>query len=149
MSTAVARIATTADHDWMRAYVEHCHRLGCSDRALRDRLRSARAFLVAHPDLAVWMALPTADRVTELRRTRARPLLVFLIGTGRLQLDLQLAAAKNLTGLGAIVEAHHVEDFAAARAAGLRLGWTPAWVDTVLGECLAVLVAWHGGESST
>ncbi len=38
-----------------------------------------------------------------------------------------------------------VEDFAAARAAGLRLGWTPGWVDTVLGECLAVLLAWHGG----
>lgn len=63
MSTAVARIATPAHHDWMSAYVEHCHRLGCSDRALQDRLRSARAFLGAHPDLAAWMALPTADRV--------------------------------------------------------------------------------------
>ncbi len=145
MSTAVARNATTADHDWMSAYVEHCHRLGCSDRALRDRLRSARAFLGAHPDPSAWMALPTADRVAELRRTHAWPLLVFLIGTGRLQLDLELAAAKNLTGLGAIVEAHQVEDFAAARAAGLRLSWTPAWVDTVLGECLAVILAWHGG----
>lgn len=145
MSTAVARTATTADHDWMSAYVEHCHRLCCSDRALRDRLRSARAFLGAHPDPSAWMALPTADRGAELRRTRAWPLLVFLIGTGRLQLDLELAAAKNLTGLGAIVEAHQVEDFTAARAAGLRLGWTRAWVDTVLGECLAVILAWHGG----
>ncbi|WP_220454333.1 tyrosine-type recombinase/integrase [Nocardioides immobilis] len=145
MSTAVARTATTADHDWMSAYVEHCQRLGCGDRALRDRLRSARGFLAAHPDPWVWMDQPTTTRVTELRRTRAWPLLVFLIGTGRLRLDLELAAAKNLTGLGAIVEAHHGEDFATARAAGLRLGWTPTWVDTVLGECLAVLLAWHGG----
>ncbi|RHW24507.1 integrase [Nocardioides immobilis] len=129
----------------MSAYVEHCQRLGCGDRALRDRLRSARGFLAAHPDPWVWMDQPTTTRVTELRRTRAWPLLVFLIGTGRLRLDLELAAAKNLTGLGAIVEAHHGEDFATARAAGLRLGWTPTWVDTVLGECLAVLLAWHGG----
>ena len=146
MSTAVARAATTEDHDWMSAYVEHCHGLGCSDRALRDRLRRARGFLAVHPDLSVWMAQSTAARVTELRRTRVWPLLVFLIGTGRLQLDLELAAAKTLTGLGAIVEAHHGADFASARAAGLRLGWTPAWVDTVLDECLAVVLAWHGGE---
>jgi site-specific recombinase XerD len=145
VSTAVARTTTTANHDRMSAYVEYCHRRGCSDRALRDRLRNARAFLGAHPDLTAWMALPTADRVAELRRTHAWPLLVYLVGTGRLRLDLELAAAKNLTGLGGIVEAHQVEDFAAARAAGHRLGWTPAWVDTVLGECLAVILAWHGG----
>jgi len=145
VSAAVARTATSADHAWLTAYVGHCQRLGCSDRALRDRLRSARAFLGAHPDLAAWMALPTADRVAELRRTHAWPLLVFLIGTGRLRLDLELAAAKNLTGLGDIVEAQHGEDFATARAAGLQLGWTPGWVDTVLHECLAVLLAWHGG----
>lgn len=51
------------------------------------------------------MDQPTTSRVTALRRTRAWPLLVFLIGTGRLRLDLGLAAAKNLTGLGEIVEA--------------------------------------------
>jgi len=77
VSTAVARTATTADHDWMSAYVEHCHRLSCSDRALRDRLRSAREFLAAHPDPGVWMDQPTTTRVTELRRTRTWPLLVF------------------------------------------------------------------------
>lgn len=145
MSAAVARTATTADHDWMSAYVEHCHRLGCSDRALRERLRTARGFLAAHPDPRAWMNQPTTARVAELRRTRAWPLLVFLIGTGRLRLDLELAAAKNLTGLGGIVEAQHAEDFGAAREAGVRLGWTPTWVETVLGECLAVLLAWHGG----
>ncbi len=146
MSAALARTATSADHAWFEGYVSHCQQLGCSDRALRDRLRYARAFLTAHPDLHAWMNAPTADRVAELKRTHAWPLLVFLIGTGRLRLDLELAGAKNLTGLGGIVEHQHAEDFATARDAGLRLGWTPGWVDTVLHECLAVLLAWHGGR---
>lgn len=143
MSVAVA--ASSTDHAAMSAYAEHCHRLGCGDRALRDRLRCASAFLGEHPDLSAWMSRPTPDRVAELRGTRAWPLVVFLIGTGQLRLDLELAGAKKLTGLGGIVEATHAEDFATARAAGLRLGWTPLWVETVLGECLAVLLAWHGG----
>ncbi|WP_460791516.1 hypothetical protein [Nocardioides maradonensis] len=113
------------EHDWMSAYLAHCQRLGCSDRALRERRRCAVAFLADHPDLTEWMAQPTVDRVAELRRTRSWPLLVFLIGSGRLRLDLELAGAKNLTGLGGIVERHHGEDFANARTAGLRLGWTP------------------------
>lgn len=146
VSAAVARTATAVDHAWMSAYVEHCHWLGCSDRALRDRLRCARAFLDDHPDLDAWMGQETADRVAELRRRNAWPLLVFLIGTGRLLLDLELAGAKHLTGLGAIVEHEHAEDFATARSTGLRLGWTPDWVDTVLHECLAVTLAWRGGR---
>ncbi|MDP3892082.1 hypothetical protein, partial [Nocardioides sp.] len=146
MSAAVVRVATDTDHAWLTAYVGHCQRLGCSDRALRGRLRSARVFLSAHPDLSGWMARSTLERITEVKRTRAWPLLVFLIGTGQLRLDLELAAAKKLTGLGGIVEHQHGEDFAAARAAGLQLGWTPGWVNTVLHECLAVLLAWHGGR---
>jgi len=145
MSAAVVRVATNTDHDWFAAYVGHCQRLGCSDRALRDRLRCARAFLAAHPELQTWMSQPVAERIAELKRSRAWPLVVFLIGTGRLRLDLELAGAKNLTGLADVMEARHAEEFGAARSAGLRLGWTPGWVDTVIGECLAVLLAWHGG----
>ncbi len=145
MTAAVARVATSDDHDWLGDYVEHCHELGCSDRALRDRLRAARALLADHPDLQEWMGEPVADRLVELRRTKAWPLLAFLIGTGVLRLDLDLAASKNLTGLGAIVESQHAREFASARAAGLNLGWTPDWVETVLGECLAVVLAWRGG----
>ncbi len=71
--------------------------------------------------------------------------MVFAIGTGRLRLDLELMTGKNLTGLGQIVQDQHRQGFAAATEAGLRLGWTPGWVDTVLHEGLAVLIAWHGG----
>ncbi len=143
--TAVVRTAA-AEHDLLSAYADHCWPKQLSDRARRDRQRIASAFLTAHPDLDAWMRRPTAQRLVELRRTGAWPLLVFMIGTGRLRLDVELAGAKNLTGLGALIEAQHVEDFTAARAAGLRLGWTAGWVDTVLGECLAVLLAWHGGS---
>jgi site-specific recombinase XerD len=145
VSAAVARAATSADHAWFVDYAGHCQALGCSDRALRDRLRSARLFLAAHPDPLAWMMQPTVDRVLELKRTRAWPLVAFLVGSGQLRLDLELAGAKNLTGLGDIVEHHHDQDFDAARASGLQLGWTSDWVNTVLHECLAVMLAWHGG----
>jgi len=143
--TAIVERAFSVDTGWLAAYVEHCRALKCSDRARRDRLRAAQALTDAHPDLEEWMRLPVADRVVELRRTNAWPLVVFLIGTRRLRLDLELAACKHLTGLGAVMESEHAEDYAVARAAALRLGWTPEWVDTVLQECLAVILAWHGG----
>lgn len=149
MSAAMARAGAADDHGLLPAYVEHCQGLGLSDRAYRDRLRTARAFLAAHPDLHAWMQRPTGHRVLELRRTGAWPLLVFAIGTGRLRLDVGLATGKHLQGLGAILEDQHRTDFAIARDAGLALGWTSGWVETVLHECLAVVLAWHGRPLST
>lgn len=145
MTAAVASGATDAHSPLFADYAAHCHGLALGDRALRGRLHTARTFLAAHPDLPAWMGRPTEHRLVELARSRAWPLLVFAIGTGRLRLDLELAGAKNLTGLGRIVEHCQPEQFAAARATGLRLGWTPDWVATVLHECLAVILAWHGG----
>lgn len=141
----MSRTAATADHGLLPAYIEHCQRLELSDRAYRDRLRIARHFLGAYPDLAAWMQRPTRHRVLELRGTGAWPLLVFAIGTGRVRLDLELAATKQLQGLGVIVETQHAGDFAAARAVGHQLGWTTGWVETVLHECLAVVLATTGG----
>src|SRR5262245_59633713 len=96
MTTAVARVATEADHDWLANYIDHCHALGCCDRALRDRLRAARTLLTAHPDLTEWMHRhPTQDRLVELCRTKAWPLVGFLIGTRRLRLDLEPARSEE------------------------------------------------------
>jgi integrase len=133
------------DDGLLTTYLAHVKALGLSDRATRDRVRIAAGFLGRHRDLHAWMGLPVAERITELRRTGAWPLLCFAIGTGRLRLDLDLAGAQQLTGLARIVEARDPRAFAAARAAGLALGWKPSWAETVLGECLAVLLAWHGG----
>lgn len=126
-------------------YLEHVAHLGLSDRSVRARALIATTFLTSHPDLRDWMAQPAVERLLELRSTGAWPLLCHVIGRGELRLDLELAAVKNLTGLGRAIEDRDPGGFAAIRAAGLALGWTPQWVETVLGECLAVLLAWHGG----
>lgn len=146
MTAAAARTATATDHALLPAYLAHLATIEVSDRALRDRLRAARALLAEHPDLTAWMARPIEHRLATLQRTQAWPLVVFAIGTGRLRLDIDMMAAKNLTGLGSIVGAEHPQNFARATDAGLRLGWTPGWVQTVLQEGLAVLIAWHGSD---
>nr|WP_040780812.1 tyrosine-type recombinase/integrase [Rhodococcus ruber] len=151
MSTPIlATVDLLADPDAVLAgYLEHVAGLGLSGRAVRGRTRIATAFLTSHPDLRDWMARPAAERVTELRGTGAWPLLCHVIGRGELGLDLEFAAVKNLTGLGRAVEARDPDGFAAVRGPGLALGWTPQWIETVLGECLAVLLAWHGGLISS
>jgi integrase len=143
VTAALAR--EPAGQDLLAAYLRHARSLGLSGRAMRDRQRIARDFLIRHPDLEAWMSTPAASRVTELKRTGAWPLVCFAIGSGRLRLDVDLAGIKHLTGLGRAVEDRDPAGFALARAAGLQLGWTQAWVETILGECLAVLLAWHGG----
>ena len=91
------------------------------------------------------MARLPPERAAELRSSGAWPLVCYAIGTGRFRLDVELAAVKQLTGLGRASRPVIRAGFASMRDAGNRLGWTSSWVETVLGECLAVLLAWHGG----
>lgn len=149
MTAAISRIATATDHDLLGGYLDHVATLGLSDRALRDRLRAARTFLIRHPDLDTWMMLPVRERVGELARGGAWPLIVHAIATGQVRLDLDLAGAKNLTGLGSAVEATDPDAFVTLRRAGADLGWTTDWVETVLRECLAVILAWYGGTTTS
>ncbi len=90
------------------------------------------------------MARPAAARVVDLQRSGAWPLLVFAIAGGHVRLDLELAGVKHLAGLGTAIRAADPAGFARAEAAGLQLGWGQAWVDTVLQECLAVVLACTG-----
>jgi integrase len=143
--TAPAAFPSMASPGLLDDYLHHVAGLGLSGRAVRDRVRIARDFLARHPDLQEWVTGPATARVVELKRTGAWPLVCYAIGTGRVRLDLDLAGVKHLTGLGEAIEDRDPAGFAAARTAGLRLGWKPSWVETVLGECLAVLLAWHGG----
>ncbi|WP_204802363.1 tyrosine-type recombinase/integrase [Mycobacterium riyadhense] len=131
--------------DVLSDYLDYVAGLGLSGRAVRDRIRIARRFQARHPDLAAWMARPAVERAGELRSSRAWPLLCYAIGAGRLRLDVELAAIKQLTGLGVAVEGRDSSGFSAMREAGNRLGWSSSWIETVLGECLAVLLACHGG----
>ncbi len=144
MTALAARLPR--DRELPASYLEHMEALGLGDRAIRDRVRIAAGFLDRHPGLQAWMSLPAAERITELKHTGAWPLVCYAIGTAQLRLDLELAGAKQLTGLARVVEDRDPQAFAAARAAGPGLGWKRSWVETVLGECLAVLLAWHGGQ---
>jgi len=145
VTAALAGIGTD-DRGLLADYLEHVKTLGHGDRATRDRTRIAREFLGHHPGLQAWMSLPAADRLAELKRTGAWPLICYAIGAGRLRLDMELAGAKQLTGLAREVEASDPGGFASARSAGIALGWKASWTETVLGECLAVMLAWHGGR---
>ncbi|MBA3234699.1 MAG: hypothetical protein H0T59_01745, partial [Chloroflexi bacterium] len=72
------RLAIKSDHGLLSGYARFCAALGVTDRALRDRLRTARAFLGAHPDLDAWLARPLPTRLADLRRIRAWSLLSYL-----------------------------------------------------------------------
>jgi len=144
VTAAVARVATATDHPLLDGYIGWCGGLGLSDRALRDRLRAGRAFLADWPDPETWMNQTVDTRLADLARRRCWPMVVWLIGTGHLRLDLELAGRKQLQGLAQVVEATDPAVFATARSAAARLGWALSWTETVLGECLAVVMAWRG-----
>lgn len=145
MSTATARRLTTRlTSSPLDDYLAHVDGLDLSPRARRDRRVAATRFLATFGDLETWMARPAAARVVDLKRSGAWPLVVFAIASGRVRLDLELAGVKNLTGLGTAIRATDPAGFARAEAAGLALGWGQAWVDTVLDECLAVVLACTG-----
>jgi len=142
MTAAVAREATPFDHPILDAYISHCEALGCRDRARRDRLRAARQFLAEHPDLRVWMDGPLPGRLVDLERTKAWPLIAFAVLAGRVAVDVDLLLAKDLGSFGVVAEQVLAEDMDRARAAAGRLGWAPAWTDTVIRGCLALILAW-------
>jgi integrase len=144
MNSSIVAISQATDQDLLIDYLDHVDCLRVSDRARRDRRHAATSFLTSFPDLDAWMGRPTSQRIIDLQRIRAWPLVVFAIGTGRLKLDLELAGTKNLTGLGDAIWAVDPAGFEQARAAGEQLGWGPIWVDTVLKECLAVILAGTG-----
>ena len=73
MTAAAPRFAVAADHALLSAYVEHCQRLGLSDRAYRDRQRIARAFLPTAWDDAWGGELELWDRARTRREVAIAP----------------------------------------------------------------------------
>ncbi len=142
MTAVVARHATGDDHPLLDDYTRHITELECSDRAVRDRLRVARAFLQTHSDLQRWMQRPLDQRLVGLRRHRAWPLVGWAIADGRVRVDLDLLMAKDLGSLSRVTEHIHDGDYRRLRTTAARLGWTPLWTDTVLRGCLTLIVAW-------
>lgn len=142
MTAAVARWATDDDHPVIEDYASFCHHLGVTDRALCDRLRLARAFLDRHPDLGAWLARPTRTRLADLQRIKAWPLVSWAALTGRVRIDLDLLAAKDLGGMSATVRQLWPIEFDVLWVAARRLGWSYYWSRSVIDQFVPAVVAW-------
>lgn len=142
MTAAVARWATDDDHVLIEDYARFCHSLGLADRGLRDRLRLARLFLAEHPDLDAWMARPTRTRLADLRRIKAWSLVSWAALCGRVQVDLDLLAIKDLGGMSATVRRLWPEDFGRLWEHARRLGWSYYWSRSVIDQFVPAVIAW-------
>ena len=142
MTAAVARWATEDDHSLLGDYARFCHQLGVSDRTLRDRLRLARAFLDQHPRLDDWMARPTRSRLVDLRRVKAWSLVSWAALVGRVQIDLDLLAAKDLGGMSATVRQLWPTEFGQLWETAERLGWSYYWSRSVIDQFVPAVLAW-------
>lgn len=142
MTAPVPRLATDGDHLLLEGYARFCHHVALPDRALRDRLRLARAFLAEHPDLGEWMTRPTRTRLAGLRRIKAWPLLSWAGLSGLIRLDLDLLAAKELGGMSATVRQLWPEDFGRLWATAQRLGWSYYWGRSVIDQFVPAVIAW-------
>lgn len=144
MSRPVPRFAIATDHDLLGGYARYCATLPITDKAVRDRLRSAQAFLAAHPDLDAWLDRSLPTRLADLRRIRAWPLLSYLACEGAISLDIDLLLAKDLGGLGRSAERYWAADFERVTRVAVRLGWSPRWTLDVLRETLPLVLVWTG-----
>lgn len=142
MTAPVPRFATEDDHLLLEGYARFCYQIALPDRALRDRLRLARLFLAEHPDLGEWMTRPTRTRLADLRRVKAWPLLSWAGLAGRVRLDLDLLAAKDLGGMSATVRQLWPEDFERLRETARRLGWSCYWGRSVIDQFVPAVIAW-------
>ncbi len=146
MSRLLPRLATEDDHDLLAGYAGFCATLPITDKMRRVRLRAARAFLAAHPDLDAWCARPLTARLADLRRIEAWPLLCYLACEGTVRLDIDLLLAKEIGGLGATAERYWAADFGRAAEVAARLRWSPRWRGDVLREGLPLILVWSGKE---
>jgi integrase len=142
MTAAVARFATEQDHRLLDGYARFCHRANFPDRALRDRLRLARQFLAEHPDLKEWMTRPTRTRLADLQRIQAWPLLSWAGLSGRVHVDLDLLASKDLGGMSATARQLWPEEFDRLWTTARRLEWGHYWGRSVIDQFVPTVIAW-------
>lgn len=142
MTAAVSRWATDADHPLIEDYARFCHELGVTDRALRDRLHLARSFLAQHRDLETWLTRTTPTRLADLLQIKAWSLVSWAALTGRVRIDLDLLAAKDLGGMSATVRQLWPVEFDRLWEAARRLGWSYNWSRGVIDQFVPAVVAW-------
>lgn len=131
--------------DLLRSYSDHVAGLGIGETSRYARRRSARRFLLHHPELGEWLARPTPARVADVHRDEAWPFVVWATVTGRLQVDAELLLAKpGGVDLSAVWDRFHPGEIDRAEAVGGEIGWSANWIRQVARHCLPVVCTWAG-----
>jgi site-specific recombinase XerD len=120
-------------------YLAFVASLPCGEEGKKLRRRNARAFLAAHPDLDAWMQRPTPQRLLDVRRADAWPLLSWCFVEGRLHPDVDLLAAKSFGHHFVAWARAHPDEVARARHGAAELGWGEAWTHRVCQVTLALI----------
>jgi hypothetical protein len=146
VSLAAARPATAGvPVDLLDAYAKHVATLTISKAGRADRLRAAQRFLTRHPDLGVWMGRPTPQRLVDLHRAKAWPLLSWCFIAGHLRPDLELLLAKpGGVELPTTWTRRHPDDVGRVAEVGRRFGWSSNWIRQVSVLALATMGCWAG-----
>jgi hypothetical protein len=131
--------------DLLDAYAEHVATLTISKAGRAARLRAAQRLLACHPDLVAWMGRPTPQRLVDLHRAKAWPLLSWCFIEGHLRPDLELLLAKpGGVELPTTWTRRHPDDVGRVAEVGRRLGWSSNWIRQVSVLALATMGCWAG-----
>jgi site-specific recombinase XerD len=145
-----ARIARPHTVDLLAAYGEFVTALAVGRAQRWARLRAARLFLNAHPNLEAWMTRPTPARLTDMRRLKAWPFLSWCLVEGHVRADLELLLAKpGGCGLPEAWCARHADEVTMVAEAGRLLGWSGSWTRQVSVLALSLLCLWAGKPLSS
>jgi hypothetical protein len=120
-------------------YVAYVAALRCGAQGKRLRRRAARLFLTAHPDFHVWMARPTPQRLLDIRRTGAWPLLSWCFVHENVRPDVDLLVSKRHGHHFKVWADTHHDQTARARQIADQLGWGDAWTHRVCEVTLALV----------
>ena len=122
---AIAEHRAGSTLDLLDTYAEYVATLTISKAGRAARLRAAQRFLACHPDLGAWMGRPTPQRLVDLHRAKAWPLLSWCFIEGHLRPDLELLLAKpGGVELPTTWTRRHPDEAGRVAEVGRRLGWS-------------------------
>lgn len=132
-------IPATDRTDVLSDYRRFVATLPCGQQGKRLRLTAAGRFLAAHPDLDVWMVLPTPTRLAHVRRYNAWTLLTWCFAEGVVVPDVDLIGAKAKGGHFSAWVTGNRPAVDRARQVAAQLGWGERWIVRVCEATLAMV----------
>jgi integrase len=125
----------------LEQFATYSSTLALSADAVELRVRLARRFVAAHPDLSVWSQRTVTARLADLERIKAWPFVAWMILRGDIAADVEFLLVKHAGCLHRIALDLHPGCFEPVTAAAARLGWSPRWAHTVAQQGVTVIVA--------